>query len=222
MRIKFDDYIDSYYVKNKTNEFNLKNISFHSKNIFEIKSIFKYINDHYLTNLLTVFMQKLISTLYFQKNFIDENKIITSDYFSKHHKSFSILNDKMQIFKFNENSFITDIIQTNFIKNGILIEQYEKIDINKIKNLIINNLFPMKHRTYCRYLKFKGSLGNKKLNSEEYLKRIFFYLNHHKFSVNNSSERKSKIDSKMDSFIFKTENYYLLQNFIDFNLLSNN
>ena len=222
MRIKFDDYIDSYYVKNKTNEFNLKNISFHSKNIFEIKSIFKYINDHYLTNLLTVFMQKLISTLYFQKNFIDENKIITSDYFSKHHKSFSILNDKMQIFKFNENSFITDIIQTNFIKNGILIEQYEKIDINKIKNLIINNLFPMKHRTYCRYLKFKGSLGNKKLNSEEYLKRIFFYLNHHKFSVNDSSERKSKIDSKMDSFIFKTENYYLLQNFIDFNLLSNN
>jgi hypothetical protein len=164
-------------------------------------------------------MQKLIPTRYFHNNFLDENKIITSDYFSKYHKYFSILNDKMQIFKFNENSFITEIIQTNFIKNGILTEQYETIDINKIKNLLVNSLFPLKQRTYCRYLKFKESLN--KLEEKERPKRIFFYLNHHKLNVNNCLKRKSIIDSEMDLFIFKTENYYLLQNFIDLNLLSN-
>lgn len=127
----------------------------------------------------------------------------------------------MQIFKFHENVFITEVMQTNFIKNGILSEDYETIDINKLKSLIIHGLFPLKQRTYCRYLRFRESIKSSQLTKSEAENRIFFFLDHHKFDVNNSLVRKSKIDSELDLFVFKTENYYLLQNFLDLNLISN-
>jgi hypothetical protein len=211
IRIKFDDFLKQETSTEKI----LNNLVF--KNIPQIKSIFYYITGLFQTNLLNVFINKLTSFTIFKKSFLSDQKIST-EYFCQETKNFSFIRDSMRaMFNFNDNSYIKEIIFTNFVSKGILIDSQDYVEKKTIRNLILNDLIEIQDKTYYTYNKYH----NQENQDDSVFIENFILKNKYDYEIKNRLERLSKFDEKMDEFILNTEkNHYLLENFLDFNLLN--
>lgn len=211
IRIKFDDFMKQETSTEKI----LNNLVF--KNIPQIKSVFYYITGLFQTNLLNVFINKLTSFAIFKKSFLSDQKIST-EYFCQNTKNFSFIRDNMRsMFNFDDNSYIKEIIFTNFVSKGILIESQGNVEKKTVRNLILNDLIEIQDKTYYTYNKYHNQDNNEDSNFIE----KFILKNKYEYEIKKGLERLSKFDETMDEFILNKENnHYLLQNFLDFNLLN--
>jgi hypothetical protein len=203
IRINFDDYMQiessTFKLTTKLNFRDLANVS----------SLFYYIIGHYQTNFLVVFIKKLVESKFFNANLEKDNKIYT-EYFCRGKNYFIFMNKSlMEIFNNIDNQYLREIIFSNFIENGILTTALDKIDNNLLRVLIKNNLLKFPESTYSNYYKIDAYCS----------KEIF--IKSEAYEVKNKLNRFSILDEKMDELILNTnDNHYILQTFIDFNLLN--
>lgn len=216
----------------------IQKVPFHS--LYLVESIFNYLTGNYMINGLIVFTQKLMNQDFFVKMYLSSAEV-SSEYFCKLHPTFKIFLSKMV--NSISNTFINEIIFSIFVVKGVLIYDYTKIDLDKLRKLISNGLLNFPDKPYTKYLEL---IKNKKLNQEKEIKEndykedknnkiineignksikeLFLILEKFKFpnmynSFSQDSYRKSVIDKEMDDYIINnSSNHYVLQTFLMFNL----